>query len=61
VPEAVGLVTAELEPESPGMVSDRLLAELDDAVGRRGTTAQRNRDERDRILAVQREWMESTA
>jgi hypothetical protein len=56
----VGLLATEIEPESVGMSTERLLAELDDQAGRKNTTAQRSRDERDRILAVQREWMEST-
>jgi hypothetical protein len=54
----IGTLAMEVEPETVGMGSERLLAELDDAAGRKGTTAQRTRDERDRVLAVQREWME---
>lgn len=59
--ETFGTIDQEIEPENAGSISDRVLAQLDDAAGRRGTHAQRNRDERDRILAVQREWMEQTA
>jgi hypothetical protein len=58
IPETIGTIAMEIEPENPGSITDRVLAGLDDAAGRRGTHAQRNRDERDRILAVQREWME---
>jgi len=58
--ETFGTIDQEIEPENVGSISDRVLAQLDDAAGRRGTHAQRNRDERDRILAVQREWMELT-
>jgi hypothetical protein len=54
----VGLLAMEIEPETVGMGTKRLLAEIDDQAGRRGTSAQRDRDERDRILAVQRNWME---
>ena len=60
ITETIGTIAMEIEPESVGMGTDRLLAEMDDAAGRKGTYAQRNRDERDRILAVQRDWMERT-
>jgi hypothetical protein len=45
--------------ERPNMRSVRLLAELDDAAGRR-TGAQSTRDERDRIVALQQDWLERT-
>jgi hypothetical protein len=45
------------EPESPSMAGDRLLADLDKAAGRTGTTAARSVAERDRILAVQKRWL----
>jgi hypothetical protein len=60
VTPTVGMIAMEIEPESVGMGAERLLAELDDQAGRVGTTSQRTRDERDRILAVQRDWMERT-
>jgi hypothetical protein len=56
--ETLGTYVTEVERETIGMGTERLLAEQDDAAGRIGTQAQRTRDERDRILAVQREWME---
>lgn len=54
----MGQIATEIEPETANMINERTLAGLDDAAGRKGTTAQRTRDERERILAVQREWME---
>lgn len=57
----IGQIAMDIEPETVGMGTERMLAELDDQAGRVGTTAQRTRDERDRILAVQREWMETQA
>jgi hypothetical protein len=53
------LVTGIAMDEQPGMRSVRLLAELDDAAGRR-TSATSTRDERDRIVALQRGWLEKT-
>jgi hypothetical protein len=61
IAETFGTIATEIEPETVGMGTERLLAELDDAAGRRGTHAQRSRDERDRILAVQHAWMKETA
>jgi hypothetical protein len=58
VPVTIGTLAMEIKPETVGMGAERLLAELDDQAGRTGTTAQRTRDERDRILAVQCDWME---
>jgi hypothetical protein len=43
--------------ESPGMAGDRVLAELDDVAGRLGTHSQRTRDERDRMVTVQNQWL----
>ena len=43
--------------ESPGMRGDRVLAELDDVAGRAGTHSQRTRDERDRMVTVQNQWL----
>jgi hypothetical protein len=60
VTPTVGMIAMEIEPESVSMGTERLLAELDDQAGRVGTTSQRTRDERDRILAVQHDWMERT-
>jgi hypothetical protein len=44
-------------PESASMRADRALAELDDAAGRTGTTAQRNRDQADRVTRLRDEWL----
>ena len=56
-----GLVNDELVKERPGMQDTRYLAGTDDAAGRKGTVAQRTRDQRDRVLAVQNEWLRRTA
>jgi len=45
------------EPESPAMQNERLLADLDKAAGRTGTTAQRSVAQRERILAAQQRWL----
>lgn len=54
------LVTDELVAEAPGMTDVRHLAGTDDTAGRKGTVAQRTRDQRDRVLAVQNEWLRRT-
>lgn len=46
-------VADRVGPESPAMADIRDLAEGDDRAGRKGTTAQATRDERDRILKLQ--------
>lgn len=56
-----GLVQDELVTERPGMSDVRRLAGTDDAAGRTGTVAQRTRDQRERVLAVQNEWLRRTA
>jgi hypothetical protein len=56
-----GLVQDELVTEAPSMKDTRYLAGTDDAAGRKGTVAQRTRDQRDRVLAVQTEWLRRTA
>jgi hypothetical protein len=48
------------EPESPSMAGDRLLADLDQAAGRTGTTAQRAVATRERVLEAQRRWLANT-
>ena len=48
-------------PDSPAAHSDRVLAGLDEAAGRRGTWSQRATAERDRIVEVQRAWIERRA
>jgi hypothetical protein len=53
--------TAGLAEDSPAMADVRRLAEADDAAGRKGTTAQRDRDERDRIKALQARWIKGGA
>lgn len=47
--------------ETQGMRNERLLATLDDAAGRVGTHSQRTRDERARMVEVQRAWIERRA
>lgn len=49
------------DTETPGMRNERLLAQLDDAAGRVGTHSQRTRDERARMVEVQRAWIERRA
>lgn len=44
-------------PESAAMRNERALAEMDDAAGRTGTTAQRNRDQADRVKRLRDEWL----
>lgn len=48
-------------PDSPAAHSDRVLAGLDEAAGRTGTWSQRTTAERDRIVEVQRAWIERRA
>lgn len=61
VDEADVLAHGVITPETPGMHAERVLAELDDAAGRTGTHSQRTRDERDRMVEVQRAWIERRA
>lgn len=60
-PEADALAEVVAGQESGYMAGERLLAELDDAAGRRGTHSQRTRGERDRMVEVQRAWIERRA
>lgn len=53
-------LVADTDAETPGMRAERLLAELDEAAGRTGTTALHTRAERDRISALQQSWLEAT-
>lgn len=50
---------ADILEEKPSMRDVRILAELDDHAGRR-TSAQATRDQRDRIVALQQQWLERT-
>jgi hypothetical protein len=59
IPQHRELVT-ELTEEAPAMRGVRILAELDDAVGRRATSAQTERGQRDRIVALQQGWLEAS-
>jgi hypothetical protein len=59
VPEHREVIADIAMDEAPAMRSIRLLAELDDAAGRR-TGAQTTRDQRDRIVALQQGWLERT-
>ena len=56
-PELAQLLSTVVGQETASMRSVRALAESDDAAGRRGTHAQRQRDERDRILRMRSEWL----
>lgn len=60
VPERSAIMQDRLAEETPGMRDARILAEMDDAAGRTGTTAQETRDERDRIMALQRRFLEGS-
>jgi hypothetical protein len=60
-PEVRDALADAAADESPSMRGVRSLAEADDAAGRRGTYAQRQRDERDRILRFRNEWLEASA
>lgn len=60
VPERSAIMQDRLTEETPGMRDARILAEMDDAAGRTGTTAQETRDERDRIMALQRRFLEGS-
>lgn len=61
VDDADVLARGVIEPDTPGMHAERVLAQLDDAAGRTGTHSQRTRDERDRMVEVQRAWIERRA
>jgi len=53
------LMASTVGTQTQAMAQIRALAEMDDAAGRAGTTAQRERDERDRIVRLQAEWLEA--
>lgn len=55
VPEVIDERLAE---DTPGMRDVRILAEGDDAAGRTGTTAQLTRDQRDRVVALRKRYIE---
>jgi hypothetical protein len=59
--EADEVARGDVLQESGAMSAERMLADLDDAAGRSGTTAQRTRDQRDRIVAVQENWINRKA
>ena len=61
VGEADAAAHVVADTETPGMRNERLLAQLDDAAGRVGTHSQRTRAERDRMVEVQRAWIERRA
>lgn len=52
-------VEADNSAETPNAASDRRLAESDDAAGRKGTTAQLQRDERERILKLRERYIKA--
>lgn len=56
-PELAGILSAVVGEETASMRGVRALAESDDAAGRHGTHAQRQRDERDRILRMRDDWL----
>jgi hypothetical protein len=56
-PELRDSIAAAQQPETPAMRDIRRLAEMDDAAGRTGTTAQQTRDMRDRVLRIRDEWL----
>lgn len=57
IPEYERLATTRIGVETAAMADTRRLAEMDDAAGRKGTVAQQTRDERDRILALQKRYI----
>lgn len=57
IPTYERLATTRVGAETASMADTRRLAEADDAAGRTGTVAQRTRDERDRILALQKRYI----
>lgn len=57
--EYAEIVSDELGTETANARSDRELAESDDAAGRRGTTAQLARDERERILKLRDRYIQA--
>jgi hypothetical protein len=57
VPDHSQVLRNLLLPESEGARNDRVLAESDDRAGRLRTTAQAARDERQRILALQKRFI----
>lgn len=57
IPEYDRVMSERLSEDTPYMASIRRLAEQDDRAGRKGTTAQRTRDERDEILALQKRYI----
>jgi hypothetical protein len=61
VDEATELAAADVATETESMRNERMLAQLDDAAGRTGTTAQRTRDQRDAMVAVQENWIKRKA
>lgn len=61
VGEADSAAAEVVNVETQGMRNERVLAQLDDAAGRVGTHSQRTRDERARMVEVQRAWIERRA
>lgn len=60
-PELRRAISDAQTPEASAMRDIRRLAEMDDAAGRTGTTAQQQRDQRDRILRLRDEWISGAA
>jgi hypothetical protein len=60
IPDRSQIVRERLGTETPAAQGNRALAEVDSAAGRTGTTAQHQRDERDRILELQQRFLAGT-
>lgn len=58
-PELRAELAAAVADETPAMRNIRMLAQIDDAAGRHDTTAQLQRDERDRIMRLRAEWLDA--
>jgi hypothetical protein len=58
IPDHIDRLERDLAaPEAPSMQSDRVLADLDRAAGRTGTTAQQNVTQRQRVIDAQQRWL----
>lgn len=59
VPDVEPELARMIMEDNQGARDDRRLAELDDAAGRTGTWAQRSRDQREHVMALQQRWLTS--
>jgi hypothetical protein len=59
VPDVEPELATLIMEDNQGARDDRRLADLDDAAGRTGTWAQRSRDQREHVMALQQRWLTS--